>query len=119
MKRANSRSRQLSVLASFPLSALVVRKCKRRAALTPKKCPGQLSQVPTLKRLREYGISLYLVHSVIGENMYRQCAAECSRVAHSKDAFRTPKTLVLAYDAMYCIILFFYDLKKEYIYSNR
>jgi hypothetical protein len=29
---------------------------QRRAALTPKKCPGQLSQVPTLKRLREYGI---------------------------------------------------------------
>jgi hypothetical protein len=31
---------------------------QRRAALTPKKCPGQLSQVPTLKRLREYGISV-------------------------------------------------------------
>ena len=29
---------------------------QRRAALTAKKCPGQLSQVPTLKRLREYGI---------------------------------------------------------------
>lgn len=57
MKRANSRSRQLSVLASFPRTSLIshCQKMQHRTALTPKNCPGQLSQVPTLKRLREYG----------------------------------------------------------------
>ena len=57
INRANSRSRQLSVLASFPRTSLIslCQKMQHRTALTPKNCPGQLSQVPTLKRLREYG----------------------------------------------------------------